>query len=178
MIKGSKHSGETILRMRKAALVNGSKPPSRLGISSHPNSRKNSPFVKGHKINLGKKQAYIDVLRRISKLRGQKRTDEQRKRISVALKGHTSWMKGLSGLYTEEKSFAWKGNDVGYGGVHMWVKKWLGKPNKCSVCGKVGYGRQMHWANKDHKYRRDLTDWLRLCVECHRKYDKQLIKSI
>lgn len=31
--------------------------------------------------------------------------------------------------------------------------------------------RQYQWANKDHKYRRVLEDYMRLCASCHQKYD-------
>ena len=29
----------------------------------------------------------------------------------------------------------------------------------------------IHWANIDHKYRRNLDDWIGLCAKCHRRYD-------
>lgn len=31
----------------------------------------------------------------------------------------------------------------------------------------------MHWANISGKYLRDITDWVRLCVSCHKYFDKQ-----
>lgn len=33
-------------------------------------------------------------------------------------------------------------------------------------------------ANKDHKYRRNLKDWIRLCSSCHGEYDSKLIIKI
>jgi hypothetical protein len=78
------------------------------------------------------------------------------------------------GKYVDEKSWYWKGNNVGYVALHMWVKKHLGNPKKCEHCGKKNLRpRQYNWANIDHKYRRKLEDWIRLCVKCHRKYDKE-----
>ncbi len=68
----------------------------------------------------------------------------------------------------------WKGDDVGYDGLHQWVNRHLGKPGTCEHCGRTGlWGRQINWANKDHGYKRNLKDWLRLCVKCHKKYDKE-----
>lgn len=65
----------------------------------------------------------------------------------------------------------WKDN-VGYAALHGWVKRRLGRPMKCEFCGfKSTDPRKIHWANKSQKYRRDLTDWLRLCVKCHHGYD-------
>lgn len=67
----------------------------------------------------------------------------------------------------------WKGDDVGYFALHSWVNRKLGIPDTCDHCGKSGLtGHKIHWANKNHEYNRDLADWLRLCVTCHKKYDK------
>jgi len=69
----------------------------------------------------------------------------------------------------------WKGDDVGYSGVHMWIKSELGFPNTCEKCGKTGLkGRQIHWSNRDHKYKRSVGDWQRLCSKCHGEYDSKL----
>ena len=66
----------------------------------------------------------------------------------------------------------WKGNGVGSVALHSWVVRNLGKPDTCELCGKVGLNKhKIHWANKDHKYQRNLDDWLRLCSSCHKKYD-------
>lgn len=90
-----------------------------------------------------------------------------------SLIGHIPWnkFKKLPNL-SEENSCHWKGDNIGYHGIHQWVKKNLGKPETCNCCGKTGLiGRKIGWANKDHKYRRNLEDWIRLCTPCHRKYD-------
>jgi len=68
----------------------------------------------------------------------------------------------------------WKGDEVGYEGLHQWVKRQLGKPDECEHCLKSGLnGHQIHWANKTGKYLRDVDDWLRLCAKCHGEYDKK-----
>lgn len=76
---------------------------------------------------------------------------------------------------TGEKSPVWKGDKVSYRGLHVWVEKHLGKPQKCEHCGinKIpkGYKRYFQWANISHEYKRELTDWIRLCVKCHRAFD-------
>ena len=96
-------------------------------------------------------------------------------------KGYIPWNKGihhLSGLpkpwkvLYEENNAYWKGENVGYRGLHYWVIKHLGQPTICEYCGKDGLkGKQIHWANKSHKYLRKLTDWLRLCASCHKSFD-------
>ena len=43
----------------------------------------------------------------------------------------------------------------------------------CEMCGKSGLkGRQIQWANIDHKYRRVLDDYIHMCAKCHGEYDR------
>lgn len=58
---------------------------------------------------------------------------------------HKIKLKGKRPNTEEEKNHRWNIN-IGYRGIH-------------------------HWANKSHKYKRELTDWISLCVKCHKKYD-------
>lgn len=68
----------------------------------------------------------------------------------------------------------WKGDIVGYTALHTWVHRQLGQQNYCEHCGNNKLNpRQYNWANKSHEYKRDINDWLRLCVKCHKKYDKK-----
>lgn len=73
-----------------------------------------------------------------------------------------------------EMSPSWIGDEVGYGGLHSWVKKNLGKQSLCEHCGDTEQ-KKYEWSNKDHKYRRNLDDWQRLCSKCHRKYDMEVL---
>lgn len=88
--------------------------------------------------------------------------------------------KSLIGKF-DESGYHWKGDNIGYAGVHVWAKKHLGiHPNICQHCGKKGkflYRKDerkfwnIDFANKSGLYLRDLTDWLFLCKKCHKKYD-------
>lgn len=60
----------------------------------------------------------------------------------------------------------WKGDMVGYSGIHAWIKSILGYPNKCDNCGKEDLKRY-EWANISGLYKRELCDWRRLCKHCH-----------
>lgn len=91
------------------------------------------------------------------------------------------WNKGTKGLVKPnsgsfnsemvgEKNRRWKGEKVGYGALHTWLYRQLGKAKKCERCGSK---KQVQWANKSWEYKRDTKDWLELCFKCHRKYDKQ-----
>ncbi len=73
-------------------------------------------------------------------------------------------------ILKEDKAHAWKGDMVGIDGLHNWVQRHLGKPRLCEHC-KTTEAKQFDWANKSRKYKRDLSDWIRLCRSCHAKYD-------
>lgn len=88
-------------------------------------------------------------------------------------KGIVSWNKGKEmPTVTGDNNYQWKGDDVGYVSIHEWVSRWKGKPNVCSSCGSSSQERKYEWANIDHKYRRVLEDYIRMCTSCHRQYDK------
>lgn len=70
-----------------------------------------------------------------------------------------------------EKNGNWKGNNVGYWGIHAWIRRNLGRANKCILCNTIGLKRY-EWANVSHNYRRDKSDWIELCCSCHGHYDK------
>lgn len=83
-----------------------------------------------------------------------------------------------SGLLSNNKNPAWKGNNVGYFSLHNWIKRKLGKANKCVDCDNKN-AKKYEWSNKDHKYSRNIKDYFSRCVSCHRKYDikNNLIKK-
>lgn len=94
-------------------------------------------------------------------------TAEHRKKISEA---HGSG----------ENHVLWKGDDVGYRGLHTWVEKMKGTPQHCDDCGRTkppkGLGRTrsyFQWANISLRYLRDVTDWKRLCCKCHKSFEKK-----
>ena len=64
---------------------------------------------------------------------------------------------------------------ISYKGIHGWIIYQKGHPSFCIQCGKKGEkfnGKwSISWANKDHKYSRNLDDYIPLCYKCHRQYD-------
>ena len=150
-----------------------------------------------------KKQSLEHIAKRVAKQLGQKRTKEQRKRMSEAAKkyfkthngywlgkkrNNPEYLKKISeahkGQHSSPATEFKKGINNGYkilGGqgeyrkLHKWIEKQLGKPDTCEKCGKSGLsGRQIHWTNKSGKYKKDINDWERLCVRCHFYKDKRL----
>ena len=87
---------------------------------------------------------------------GKRLSKEHRAKISFSLLG--------------EKSPFWKGDSAGIKPKHAWIKRMRGTPSYCEHCKRTDK-KQYDWANVDHKYKRVLSDWLRLCTTCHRKYD-------
>jgi hypothetical protein len=93
-------------------------------------------------------------------------------------KGNIPWTKGKHHKRETkikmggENQWLWKGDAVGYRGLHQWVARWKGNSDTCEICGKSGLkGHQIQWANIDHKYRRVLNDYIRVCCSCHTEYD-------
>lgn len=72
---------------------------------------------------------------------------------------------------TGENSWSWKGNRATKYSLHDWVIKHLGRPKKCEIC-KTESAKKYEWSNKSQKYKRDLSDWQRLCTKCHMVYDR------
>ena len=92
-----------------------------------------------------------------------------RGRVPPWLVGKSPFVKGHQ-LNEGKRHWAWKGDGVGRGALHDWVKRRLGVPKICELC-KTTKAKKYEWANKSREYKRDLSDWTRLCTRCHRKYD-------
>jgi len=63
----------------------------------------------------------------------------------------------------------WKGDSVGYQGVHAWFKGKKG--TKCEFCGKNGLRLELA-KKKDKKYERKIENYYTLCRKCHVNYDR------
>lgn len=115
-------------------------------------------WMKGRIISEETKKKMSKALMGNKRNLGHKCTEETKEKMRKATKG--------------EKAYNWKGDKVSYSGIHHWVKKWKGTPKICEHCGKTNKERKIWWANKSGEYKRDLNDWISLCVSCHKKYDK------
>lgn len=61
-------------------------------------------------------------------------------------------------------NYNWRGDDIAYTQLHVWVVQNFPKPTLCSEC-KIAVPEQV--ANISLEYRRDLSDWEWLCKPCH-----------
>lgn len=73
------------------------------------------------------------------------------------------------------KHHSWKGDGAKYKAIHVWINHHKGRPAYCEHCDRKDVPPQDYeWANIDHKYRRVLEDWIRLCPKCHSDYDVKM----
>ena len=70
----------------------------------------------------------------------------------------------MKGINLTNKNGMWRGDGVGYGALHDFIKFRLTRPNKCQQCGKIG---KVDLANISQNYRRDVNDWEWVCRKCH-----------
>ncbi len=150
----------------------------------NPNSRKGG-FKKGHTIWLGRhlSEEHKEKLR-TSKLGfknpmfGKKHTQTRRLKISKASIGkrHSEETKKIIGLkHSGDKTKTWKGDKVGYSGVHSWIRKTFGKADRCENIECPEKSKNYQWANVSKIYKRAAEDWIKLCVSCHQKWDRGFI---
>lgn len=86
---------------------------------------------------------------------------------------HPNTRKALLKAIAGKNNVNWKGDAVGYHALHSWVKRKKGSPSACESVGCKGKSKTYHWANKSGKYKRVLSDWVRLCVSCHKLFDSK-----
>lgn len=99
---------------------------------------------------------------------GFKHSKKNKKRMSVSKLGENNPM--------------WKGSDVMYSGLHLWIKRWKKKQNFCNICKekKRTYGRSsdsLVLANISGNYLRDVEDFEWLCQKCHLRRDHSKSKE-
>jgi hypothetical protein len=80
------------------------------------------------------------------------------------------------GETANDKNINWRGAEVSYGALHDWVSYYLGRPQQCENCDTTEHWRY-EWANISGEYKRELSDWARLCKNCHVLIDDTIRKG-
>lgn len=70
----------------------------------------------------------------------------------------------------------WEGENAGYTSKHDWLYLKFGQPSICEDCGNKT-AKKYEWANVSGKYKRERSDWKRLCTSCHHKFDNSAQKA-
>jgi hypothetical protein len=89
-------------------------------------------------------------------MRGKKASEETRQKMRAAHKRGPDHPE-------------WKGENIAYSTLHLWLRREATKTGKCSACGVEG--KRTEWANLSGDYRRDLSDFSEMCVSCHKRFD-------
>lgn len=71
----------------------------------------------------------------------------------------------------------WRGDEVGYIGLHIWLRRHKTRTGVCERCGATpspmkGMSVGTDFANKSGEYRRDVDDFWELCQVCHARVDR------
>ena len=127
---------------------------------------------------------------------GKKFSDERKRKVSLRMMGHTTSIKTRNKIsatltgqpFTKERisnirksikprfgeeSPCWKGDKVGYGATHDWLRDKFGNAKKCENANCLLKSHTFQWAKKTgREYTRNPDDYYQLCVSCHRLYDK------
>lgn len=146
----------------------------RIGIKLSEIARKNMSLARiGMKLSEQHKLRISEGCKQRKERDGYINSPETKKKLSLSLKGKKHYW------IADEKHPMWRGDRVKYIGLHMWIARKLGKPDTCEHCGRSNLsGRFIQWANKSREYKRELSDWLRLCVPCHKSYDQNKLELI
>lgn len=137
-------------------------------------------FIYGHNIR------QLNLIRK-----GRKLSEEIKAKIGAASKGRKlseeSKAKRRGRKHSEvtllkmrliklgDNNLVWKGEDVGNGALHAWVRRHLPMPELCQMCNLVP---PYDLANITGIYNRDFSNWKYLCRHCHMTSDGRLIQFI
>jgi NUMOD3 motif len=101
---------------------------------------------------------------------GKHHSAETKLKIHLRNKGKQPSLQCIMANSGENNS-NWKGDDVKYDALHIWIRRHLPKPEKCQNCGLV---KRLEACNISGEYLRDVKDWEYLCRGCHMKKDGRM----
>lgn len=128
---------------------------------------------------LGEKTAQLWKEGKCRGMTGRKHSNLSKQKMSTSKKGTQVF----------EKNPSWKGDKVSKRGIHTWLKKSIGVPDHCDLCGSTEQPENtlrrktprkrnyFEWSCRTRVYARDLHNWWQLCALCHRNYDKDFLRE-
>lgn len=75
-----------------------------------------------------------------------------------------------------KKNPLWVGERIRYSSAHDRVRRERGTPQRCLHCGATAEEKKLEWANVSRQYH-DPSDYIGLCVSCHRGWDAKRRKE-
>ena len=128
-----------------------------------------------------RKRRYRERHREKIRAKGRAYAERKRREAGMAARGTPEAAENyrranLARDLTGPRHPNWKGDEVGYHALHRWVERRKVRTGICSECGAQPepMGRRRvgtEFANVSGEYRRDLADYVELCVPCHRRQD-------
>ncbi len=76
----------------------------------------------------------------------------------------------IPGRYARENCPNWRDDVTNYQSLHSRISRYMGRPSDCRSCGATDPAIRYEWANLSGRYD-DPSDYIRLCVTCHRRMD-------
>jgi hypothetical protein len=142
-----------------------------ISLANHKRIHKHNNHYKNRFPFINKKSLYQDYIieNKTIKEIGRKYSVSQ-STIWVRLKKNGIKIRKSKDINHEKNNGMWKGDKVGYHGVHDWIKKHMISPKICSCCSKLN----IDLTNISGKYLRDINDWKWQCRRCHMKEDGRM----
>lgn len=162
MRKGSHCSEENKQKIREALL------------GKHHSLETRKKMSENHAYNSGEKNPMWGRFGEKHPIWGRRHSEESRKRMSeirLGKKLSEETCRRMSESHVAKygkENPCWKGEHVGYSGLHGWVRKYKHKPELCAMCGRKP---PYDVANISGLYKRDLDDFKWICRGCHAKSD-------
>jgi hypothetical protein len=143
------------------------------------------PWNKGKKMSKKTKKRLSESCKktykegRVHGMKGKNHTQETKKRISKSKSGvkcKEETKEKMRKAHRRRKHLykCWKGNDVTYNTLHWWIRNNYGSATKCENPECKRRGKRYEWALiKGKKYKKNINNYIQLCSDCHRKYDRK-----
>ena len=132
----------------------------------------------GKKPMLGKKHSPETIAKMSERYKEKWKDPKYRERMAAV--SRKSWrenrdkmMNGPQSVPKGENSYQWRGDFVGYKGIHTWLVQQFGNASVCENkhCEKIS--TTFEWSKlRGVEYERRRENFWQLCQKCHRNYDK------
>lgn len=138
--------------------------------------RKISQSLMGNQRAIGSHRKFTEETKKkmsIAKLGNHFGNPANRKGKSNSKEHNENIQKAQYKIVFSGKHNLWKGDNVGYRGIHHWLNNKFGKAKKCENKNcKFKIIKRYEWSLlKNKKYQRKRANFWQLCAGCHRNYD-------